>query len=83
MNDPQEFDAYGAAQEHLPRSRWPEVIGISGLILSVIMFVDKLDDLVTLTWTEEQSARFVGADLADVIVRALPPLAVRFVCSLV
>ncbi len=83
MNDPQEFDAYGAAQEKLPRSRWPEVIGIIGIILSVIIFVDKLDDLLTLTWTEDKWTRVVGADLADLIVRSLPPLGWRLASSLV
>lgn len=64
------------------KTRWPEVIGILGIILSVIIFVDKLDDLVTLTWTEEEWKRFVGADLAVVVVSALPPVAWRLVSSL-
>jgi hypothetical protein len=59
------------------------VIGILGIILSVLIFVDKLDDLVTLTWTEERWRAVFGADLADLIVRSLPPLAVRLVTSLV
>jgi hypothetical protein len=80
VNNPQEFDDHGAS---LPRSRWPDVIGIIGLVLSAIMFFDKLNDLVTLTWTEEQWSRFVGTDLADVIVRSLPPRGVRLVSSVV
>lgn len=83
MKDPQEFAPRGAAQESHPRSRWPDVIGIVGLILSAIMFFDKLNDLATLTWTEEQWSRFVGAELADVIVRSLPPRGIRVVSSVV
>lgn len=82
MNDPQQLDAYGTAQEKLPGSRWPQVIGLIGLILSVIIFVDKLDELVTLTWTEEQWTRAVGEDLAALIVSALPPLGWRLASSL-
>jgi hypothetical protein len=71
-----------AAPYSSTRSRWPEVIGIIGIILSVIIFLDKLDDLATLTWTEEEWARFVGGPLADAIVRALPPVGWRLASSL-
>lgn len=80
MNDQQAVEDHGAS---LPRSRWPNVIGIIGLVLSTIMFVDKLDNLVTFDWTEEQWARLVGANLADLIVRSLPPRGVRLISSVV
>lgn len=85
MTDSQEADP-GAASAEAPTGRagasWPDVIGILGIILAVIIFIDKLDDLVTLTWTAEQWRGLVGADLADLIVGSLPPLAVRLVTSL-
>ncbi len=65
-----------------PRSRWPDVIGIIGIILSIVIFIDKLDDLVTLAWTEEEWARIIGAPLADAIVRTLPPIGWRLAASL-
>jgi hypothetical protein len=83
MKNPQDFGTYGAASDSSPRSRWPEVIGVIGIILSVIIFIDKLDDLVTLTWTEEDWSRLVGSYVADAIVRSLPPVGWRLVSSLV
>lgn len=77
MNDTSGSDASGTASESLPRSRWPEVLGILGLILSILIFVDKVDDLLTLTWTEEEWTRLVGRELADLILRTLPPLGWR------
>jgi hypothetical protein len=53
-----------------------------GIILSILIFVDKLDDLVTLTWTEENWREIFGPDLAEVIIGALPPFAWRLVSSL-
>lgn len=83
MNEPRDFEPYATAQGTSPRSRWPEAIGIIGIVLAIIAFLDKLDDLVTLAWTEEEWSRLVGAPLADAIVRALPPVGWRLTSSLV
>lgn len=91
MTDPQESDpsAEGPGMPAGPGipagpvgTRWPEVIGILGIILSVIIFIDKLDDLITLSWTAEQWRVLLGADLARLVVESLPPMAVRLVTSL-
>jgi hypothetical protein len=79
--DPQVLDFNVAAAGEARRSSWPDVIGIIGIILSVIIFVDKLDDLMTLTWTEEQWSRLLGTPLAETIVRSLPPVGWRLVSS--
>jgi hypothetical protein len=85
MTDSQEADP-STAGAGIPAgpvpSRWPDVIGAIGIVLSAIIFIDKLDDLLTLTWTQEQWRGLVGADLANLIVDSLPPLAVRLVTSL-
>lgn len=84
MNDAREPDpsTVGAGSSARPaRSNWPEVIGIIGIILSAIIFIDKLDDLAMLNWTQEQWRGLVGANLAELIVGSLPPVAVRLVTA--
>lgn len=82
MTDSSEADPATGTPASPACSRWPDVIGILGIILCVIIFVDKLDDLATLTWTQERWRALVGADLADLIIRSLPPVGVRLVTSL-
>jgi hypothetical protein len=47
------------------------------------MFLDKLDDLLLLGWTEDDWARLLGAEIAALVVRALPPAAWRLVSALI
>lgn len=71
----------GAAAGHEPRSRWPEVIGIIGIVLSVVMVADKVDDVLTLGWAEEDWRRIFGAYLTDIVTDAMPPAGWRLVSS--
>jgi hypothetical protein len=50
------------------------VIGTIGIILGIIIFVDQIDDLLTLTWTEEQWGRVFAPGIAELIVQATPPV---------
>ncbi|UCF40698.1 MAG: hypothetical protein JSW43_13405 [Gemmatimonadota bacterium] len=59
-------------------SRWPRVVGAIGLVVAVVMFVDKAEDIVTnLTWSAEDWRRVFAPDVADLIVRSMPPLGWR------
>ncbi|UCF67201.1 MAG: hypothetical protein JSV80_15705 [Acidobacteriota bacterium] len=57
-----------------PAPRWPGVIGTIGIILGVIMFIDKADDLFVLRLMRSQETwrQFVGTELAKFIVDAMP-----------
>ncbi len=73
MTGAQDFDS--GAPDTAPLSRWPRVLGTIGVILGVIMFIDKLDDLVTrFGWSEEDWRRMFAPDVADLIVQAMPPV---------
>jgi hypothetical protein len=63
--------------------RWPTVVSTVGIVLAALMFLDKLDDLLLLGWTEDDWARVLGAELAALVVRALPPAAWRLVSALI
>lgn len=58
-------------------SRWPNVIGTIGIVVAAIMFLDKVEDLSHLLWTAEDWRRLFSPDIADLIVRATPPLVWR------
>ncbi len=77
MTGPHTSDPGAAAHGSAPRPRWPGVIGTIGIILGVIIFIDKIDDLMTLTWTEEDWRRIFAPGLAELIVRAMPPVGWR------
>jgi hypothetical protein len=52
------------------------VVGTIGIILAVIMVVDQVDDVITyLTWSPDDWRRIFAPEVADLIVRAMPPLA--------
>ncbi len=54
---------------------WPCVVGWIGIIVSAILFVDKLEDLLTpLIWSEEDWNKIFAPDVADLILESLPPL---------
>ena len=65
-------------------SRWPRVVGTIGIILAVIMVVDQVDDVITyLTWSPEDWRRLFAPEVADLIVRAMPPLGWLMVSAVV
>ncbi|MDH3255052.1 MAG: hypothetical protein OEM62_08685 [Acidobacteriota bacterium] len=53
--------------------RWPSVLGSVGIVLSILMLIDQIDDIVVLTWTEEQWSRVIGPGLGATVSGALPP----------
>lgn len=57
-----------------PRPQWPRVIGTIGIILGIIIFIDKIDDLVTLTWSAADWQTIFAPDIAELIVRASRPV---------
>ncbi len=56
-------------------ARWPRVIGILGLIVGALMFIDQLDDLLLLPLLRSESwwRGLVGDELAALISRWMPP----------
>ena len=57
--------------------RWPTVIGTIGIVLGIVLLLDKVDDVMTLRWTAEDWRRIFGPNLADLIARSMPPFAWR------
>jgi hypothetical protein len=57
--------------------RWPAVIGTLGIVLGVVLLLDKIDDVLTLSWTAQDWGRIFAPDLADLIARSMPPVAWR------
>jgi hypothetical protein len=70
------IDAGEPAALESPPSRWPRVIGTIGVILGAIMCIDKLDDLLLIQFlrSEEKWSGMVGPELAELIVRTIPPV---------
>lgn len=57
-------------------SRWPLTMGTIGIVIGILMILDEVDDLqVALFWTAEEWRHLVGQELADFLVRSLPPRA--------
>ena len=73
--DPAADDAPAA-----PRPRWPTVIGTIGVVLGVIMFVDKADDLavVPLIWAGDSRDLLLGPELGELVARTMPRAAWLF-----
>ena len=68
----------------LQESRWPRVVGTIGIILAVIMVVDQVDDVITyLTWSPDDWRRIFAPEVADLVVRAMPPLGWLLVSAVV
>ena len=66
-----------------PPVRWPKIVGVVGMVLGAIIFIDKLDDLVMyLTWTEADWERFLGAALTNFVMEAMPPAWFQVVTAL-
>lgn len=65
-------------------SRWPRVLGTIGLVVAIVIFLDKAEDIVThLTWSAQDWRRVFAPDVADLIVRAMPPLGWRLFAAAV
>ncbi len=63
-------------------SRWPGVIGMIGIILGVLIAIDQIDDLlIHVWWTEADWARYLGPDIADLIVHASGSTVLRVLSS--
>jgi hypothetical protein len=58
-----------------PRTRWPTVLGVIGIIVAVLAFIDEIGELVRLfTWSDADWARLMGAEAVELIKKAGPPL---------
>jgi hypothetical protein len=50
-------------------------VGTIGITVGVILFIDKLEDLITpLVWSEEDWSRIFSPRLAELITEAMPPM---------
>lgn len=59
---------------HRPVTRWPNVLGIIGIVLAAVTILDKAADLlVLLLWPSADWERFVTDDVARLVVSVLPP----------
>ena len=64
-------------------SRWPNVIGMIGIILGALIALDQFDDLlIHLWWNEADWAGYVGPDIADLIMRAAGSIYGRIFASI-
>ncbi len=65
--------------------RWPRVLGTLGIIVGALMFLDKLGDLVMLPvmWSRDWWAGLLGVEIADLVVRWMPPKIWVFGVSLI
>ena len=67
----------------MDEKRWPRVIGMIGIILGALIAIDQFDDLLLhVWWSEADWARFLGPDLADLIVLASGPTWWRVLSSI-
>ncbi len=57
-----------------PPARWPKVMGTVGVVLGVIMLIDKTDDLVVipLLWAGDGWSSLLGPELGDLVARSTP-----------
>ena len=65
------------------QARWPVNIGSIGVLLGLLFVIDKVDDLMTLQWAVADWERIFAPDIADLIVRSMPPAAWRVTSALV
>ncbi len=66
------FDQETQSSRSSARPGWPKVIGTIGIVLGALIFLDQLDNLATMSWTEEDWGRIFAPDLAALIVRSMP-----------
>ncbi len=67
-----------------PDTRWPGVLGVVGVIVGALMFLDKLDDLfVSSLLPMQEFSRMLGPELTKLIEAAIPSLAWRLTSFLV
>lgn len=57
----------------LDRPRWPRVLGTLGIVLGIIAFIDKLDDLlIPFLWTKKDWIHMVGPEVGEFVARSMP-----------
>lgn len=55
--------------------RWPGVVGVTGIVLAILMFIDKLDDLVIpLLWSPDDWRGLLDPGEAELVVGLMPPM---------
>jgi len=72
MTDTTKFDQETQSSPNSPRPKWPKVIGTIGVVMGALILFDQLDDLATLSWTEDDWRRIFAPDIAELIVRSMP-----------
>lgn len=63
--------------------RWPHVIGTIGIVLGVLIFLDQIDDLWMLTWTEEDLRRVFSPEIGALIAAAMRPKGWQLVSTVI
>ena len=65
-------------------SSWPGVVGGLGILVALVLLVDKLEDLLQLTlWPSEAWRQRFTPALADLVVQSMPPAAWTIPAALV
>ena len=74
MPDPDETAIREEPATREEPARWPKALGTIGIVLGVLIFIDKLDDmLLPVMFTEEKWKELLAPDVAEFVVRTLPP----------
>lgn len=69
MSDPGTSNGSGEATP-----RWPRTVGAIGLVVGAIMVLDQVDELLLpLFWDTGGWRRLVGGEVADLLMRSMPP----------
>lgn len=56
-----------------PATRWPVVLGVLGIVLSLLTLFDQVGDLLVLTVSEGNWSRWLGPEVASLVSRVMPP----------
>lgn len=60
-------------------TQWPTTIGTIGIVIGIVLVLDKVDDLLVIGWTADDWGRILSPAVADLIVRSTPSAAWRLV----
>ncbi len=64
--------------------RWPGVVGVTGIVLAILMFIDNLDDLVIpLLWSPDDWRGLLGPGEAELVMGLMPPMSWMVPISLI
>lgn len=83
MAGPENLDPSMPPTASTASPQWPRVIGTIGIILGIIIFLDQVDDLLLLRWTEEDWRRIFAPDIAALIGQATPSVGWRLFSSVI